>query len=157
SELANRPPELTNHGFEVDAAGQLLFPPTFVTAPVPRPLDFGQLNPEQTELWLKAQRAELEGKDVDLAIQAYRDFLKTNPGENFAALAYYALGLLLEKQQRWPTAYQMYAEILAKYPKAFGESGLPLYELAQMKSFELAPRHFGFRPEQHPELMDTLC
>src|SRR5437899_2396647 len=46
--------------FQVDTAGQLLFPPPMAPWPVPRPFDATGLTVEQARLWRAAQRAEGE-------------------------------------------------------------------------------------------------
>src|ERR1044071_1381907 len=42
--------------FEVDRAGQLIFPPPLPLVPTPQPFDLAALNAEQSTLWETAQR-----------------------------------------------------------------------------------------------------
>ncbi|PYJ03712.1 MAG: hypothetical protein DME25_11465, partial [Verrucomicrobia bacterium] len=130
------PPGLTPHTFQVDDAGQLFFPPPVSPIPVPKPFSLADLNAEQAR-WCRLAR-QAEQTDPDAAARAYQDFLDSSPPEDFAAAAYFALGLLFGQQGDSPAAAQTYRVVLEKYPAASGESGLPLAPLAQFKLIELA-------------------
>src|SRR5207244_3345217 len=125
-----------HHAFQVDNAGQLIFPPPRVPDPVPKPLALSSLNPGQAKLWLEAQKANADERDP-AAVQALRDFIASNPPENFAAAASYSLGLLLVKQRKDDAAAQMFAVVFEKFPAVLGASGLPLAPFAQLKLLEL--------------------
>ncbi len=115
------------HTFQVDAAGQLVFPPPPPALPVPSPLDPDRLSPEQIRLWRLAQAAEIDGHDPASALRAWRDFAESNPPAEFAAPAQYALGLQLAKTGDPRAAAERFASVADKYPDAIGESGLPLH------------------------------
>src|SRR6266550_2774828 len=91
--------------FQVDSAGQLLFPPPMASWPVPQPFDPAALTAEQSRLWRTAQRAEAEKQNA-VAAQAYQDLLSLNPSKVFSAAAHYALGLLLAKEARLKEAVE---------------------------------------------------
>src|SRR5207302_3822517 len=77
--------KLAGHlAFQVDTAGQLLFPPPMASWPVPRPFDPAALTVEQARLWRTAQRAEAEKQNA-VAAQAYQDLLSLNPAKDFSA------------------------------------------------------------------------
>ena len=129
-----------NHlSFEVDGAGQLVFPPPCALVPVPRPFNLEELNQEQTRLWRSAQKAGMESQNPDAVLKAYRDFAGSNPPDDFAAAAEYHIGLLLAGQKDYPAAAKMFGLVAEKYPEAIGESGLPLRPLAELKLLELLP------------------
>ena len=125
--------------FAVDNERHLVFPPAVARAPTPRPFHVGELTPEQQALWSAAQIAEAEGRENGAAIaRAYREFLDSNPPEQFAATARYALGLALVKdKQNDVAAAEMFESVMAKFPSAVGESGLPLRPLAELKLLDL--------------------
>src|SRR6266403_2867673 len=100
--------------FQVDTAGQLLFPPATPPWPMPRPFDLAALTVEQARLWRTAQRAEAEKQNA-VAAQAYQDLLSLNPSKGFSAAAHYSLGLLLEKQDRINEAVENLKRIIEKF------------------------------------------
>src|SRR2546428_10383973 len=123
--------------FQVDNAGQLLFPPTDAPLPRPAPLNFSELDRERARRWQKAQKMEAELTRPDEAAKAYTDFLSLAPPKAFAASGSYALGLLLEKQGDSRAAADIFQRFTKEYPDAVGESGLPLAPLAALKVLEL--------------------
>ncbi len=127
------------HSFQTDGAGQLVFPPDYAPAPVPRPFDPRELNPEQARLWSTIQKPGIEEGDFALVNQACRNFIDSHPPKNFAAAACYGLGLRLVRQKMLPEAVEMFGVIPEKYPNAVGETGLPLWPLAQLRIVELGP------------------
>ena len=142
--------------FLVDSAGGLLFPPPCPPLPPAQPFNPAELNPAQAALWLAAQRAETGG-DPATAVQAYRDFLQSNPPQNFAATADYALGLLLIRQVQLQAAAEMFELVLDKFPDALGESGLPLRPMALWKLYELSRRAPQVSELQHTVSLSALC
>jgi signal transduction histidine kinase/tetratricopeptide (TPR) repeat protein len=129
--------QLEHFAFQIDDAGQLVYPPPYAPVPVPRPFDLASLNAKQARLWTAAQTAEAEGQNPVSATQAWRDFLESNPPRDLAAAAGYNLGLLLARQKQLPAAAEMFDLVARKYPDAVGESGIPLRPLAQLKLFEV--------------------
>src|ERR1051326_5019882 len=126
---------LETHAFRINARGELVHPPPVALFPQPKPLKVADLTPDQWQIWQTAQIQEQGGKQ--LAIGSYRKFLATNPPENFAAAAEYALGLLLIKTGDKESAVRCFEAVNEKYPDAVGDSGLPLQPLAQFKLVEL--------------------
>jgi signal transduction histidine kinase len=126
--------------FEVDDAGNLIFPPPYSSVPTPQPFDLTQLNSDQAKLWQQLQNAEVETTNVDALIRICKEFSALNPPENFAAAANYEVGLWLLKQKKNLEAAELFDRVAQKYPSGVGESGVPLQPLAQMKLFEIEPR-----------------
>src|SRR5438874_12177266 len=91
------PRESNPDSFQIDRAGQLIFPPPFSPLPHPRPLNPGELTQEQRLLWEIAAKT---GGDQTLSssIEAYRTFRDHSPPENFAAIACFQMGLLFGAQ-----------------------------------------------------------
>src|SRR5205809_5362746 len=87
-------PESQHYAFQVDRAGNLIFPPPYVPVPNPHPLNLIELNEQQSQLWINAQTAELQKHDATSAEKLYNDFVATAPPDDFAAIASYRLGLL---------------------------------------------------------------
>jgi len=123
--------------FRVNLAGELIFPKSHEPVPIPMPLDTSELNTQQAQLWLSAQRTSAEASDSS-ASATYQEFLLTNPPDRFAAIARYHLGLLLLRQQNYRAAAEMFGTVARDYPAVLGESGLPLQPLAHLKLVELA-------------------
>lgn len=123
--------------FTIDAAGGLIFPPPHASVPVPHPYDLAALDSNVQQLWLAAQSASDNEYNIPSAENAWRDFIKANPPERFAAAAHYRLGLLLIQQQKFAEAVEALSFIKETVPSAVGESGLPLQPLAQWKLIEL--------------------
>jgi signal transduction histidine kinase len=126
--------------FEVDQAGQLMFPPAVAPVPLPKPFDLAGLNARQTQLWLRLQSADASQQNSGAVSQAFSDFIGSHPPERFAAAACYGLGLVLAQQGKNAEAAEMFDRVVKKYPEAVGESGLPLQPLAQLKWLQLAIR-----------------
>lgn len=123
--------------FTIDAAGGLIFPPPHASVPVPHPFDLTELDPDGKQLWLAAQNASGSEDNIGSAEQAWRDFIKSNPPERFAAAAHYRLGLLLIQQRKFADAAEVLTLVSQTSPGIVGESGLPLQPLAQWKLLKL--------------------
>ena len=126
--------------FEVDETGNLIFPPPYATVPTPRPFDLAKLNAQQARLWQRLQAAETDATNLEACVQAGKDFIATQPPENFAATATYELGLRLIQLRKYAEAAAAFDRVATEFPEAVGESGLPLQPLAQLKLFEIEPR-----------------
>ncbi|MCW5552729.1 MAG: HAMP domain-containing histidine kinase [Verrucomicrobiae bacterium] len=124
--------------FTIDAVGELLFPPPHPSIPIPRPFDLAELDSNGTQLWLAAQSTSDNEYNLASAEQVWRDFIRTDPPERFAAAAHHRLGLLLLQQQKLAEAAEALGLVARTSPGAVGESGLPLQPLAQWKLLELA-------------------
>jgi signal transduction histidine kinase len=122
--------------FEVDPAGQLIFPPAVAPVPVPKPFNLAELNPEQTRLWWRLQGAGEHNDGV--VVPVFKAFIESQPPERFAAAAGYSLGLALARQGKYEEAAEMFERVIEKYPGTVGESGLPLQPLARLKWLQLA-------------------
>lgn len=123
--------------FQVNQAGELIFPPAYDPAPKPKPLPLAELSPEQSGLWRTSQNA-VKGSAAE-AIAGCQKFIESKPPERFAAIAQYQLGLLLLQQEKLRDAEEAFETIVTRYPDAIGESGLPLLPLAQLKMIQLQP------------------
>jgi signal transduction histidine kinase len=125
--------------FQVNSAGELLFPPAYAPLPVPSLLDVKELNAEQLRLWTAARDS---GRPESLAHarQACDDFLSSNPPQNFAAAACYGAGMLSLREQKFLEAAESFGLILEKYPGSASESGIPFTTLARFKLLQLGPR-----------------
>src|SRR5947209_4991232 len=115
--------------FKIDQAGQLIFPQPYSPVPVPEPFKLAELNAEQLRFW---QSAEALGQEQTITsrVQALREFVALSPPERFEAAALFNLGLLLTKQGSESQAIEVLKSIIGHYPRALGESGLPLAPLA---------------------------
>src|SRR5947207_574630 len=103
--------------FEVDAEGQLVWPPSFTPLPLPHPLNIEELTREQEQ-------------NFPAAIEACQKFLDHSPPKNFSAAGLYRLGLFYAEQGNKPAATATLQSLLERFPRALGESGLPLGPLA---------------------------
>ena len=130
---SNRPA----HSFQVDDEGNLVFPPSLAPLPEPKPLKLADLTADQLRLWQKTVAAEANTANRGAAIQAYREFLDSNPHVRFAAVAEYALGMLLFAGDEKKDAVECFRKIIENYPDSRGESGLPLAPLAELRLLEL--------------------
>src|SRR6266704_3666507 len=117
--------------FQVDNAGQLIFPPPVEPWPKPAPLRFSELNPDQARLWQHTRKAEADVMRPEEAAKAYNDFLSLDPPKDFAASACYSLGLLLVKAGNPGAAAEMFRRCTEEFADALGETGLPLAPLAR--------------------------
>jgi len=133
----NDQPNEAQFAFETDSNGELLFPPAYTPTPAPAILDPAELNTDQSRLWFRAQKVEMDAGNPATAAQAYREFADSNPPADFAAAALYSLGLLLAGVGDPQAAAGAFRAVVEKYPGAAGESGLPLEPLARIKLLEL--------------------
>jgi len=141
--------------FQVNAAGELVFPPPYSTVPVPRSLDTTELTGEQAGLWSQAREDEEIERNLSSAIDAYCKFLNTNPPEDFRGPARYAAGAILVKQGQPEAAAGYFDALLDEDFNALGESGLPLRPLAELNLQTLAG--LGRGKVKHILSIDTLC
>ncbi len=151
------PVQLDRHAFEVNAAGDLVFPRPIRQGPLAGGLEPAALNADQSRLWRAAQSAEAGGQAPGAVRAAYADFLNSQPPPNFAATAHYAQGLCLLKESRPDRAAAAFQAVAHDYPDAVGETGLPLQPLAQLKLLELAVRPSTPHAAQPVALLDAVC
>src|SRR5712664_3243415 len=78
--------------FEISTTGELVHPPPGAPFSL-LPLNPSDLSQEQSRLWSLAQPAERDERDLDAAIETYRNFLQLDPPRNFAASAHFGLAL----------------------------------------------------------------
>ncbi|HYG34121.1 MAG TPA: histidine kinase dimerization/phospho-acceptor domain-containing protein, partial [Clostridia bacterium] len=142
---------------EIDAAGHLVFPPPYASAPADSPWNPVELRGDQGQLWQSAQKTEVNEKDPAAAIRAYQQFLDSKPPTNFAGAAHYALGLLHLKNGQAQEAVGRFEKVLEECPAATGESGLPLAPLAQVKLLELSSRKTAPVSLKRPLFLDLVC
>lgn len=119
---ASRTPE---NAFQIDARGNLLFPPPFETTPAPHPLDVSQLTPEQASVW-EEYRAD---------VGWLKEFGQTGAPTNFLANALFRTGVRFAAQGD-PDALPALQSIVRRFPDSVGETGLPLAPLAALKYHE---------------------
>ena len=115
--------------FEVDAEGQLVWPPSFTPLPLPHPLNIEELTREQEQLWRSTEQMEQQ-HNFPAAIEMCQKFLEHSPPKNFSAAGLYRLGLFYAEQGNKPAATATLQSLLERFPRALGESGLPLGPLA---------------------------
>jgi signal transduction histidine kinase len=123
--------------FVVDQTGGLIFPPAWNPLPTPQPLDLSQLDDQQARLWQKVQEIISDGTNEVAVTEAVNKFIASGPPKNFAAAAYYDLGLLLARQNKIEAATRTFDLLLDKFPEVGGESGLSFQPLAQFRLLEL--------------------
>jgi signal transduction histidine kinase len=124
--LRDRALRTNSNAFEVDAGGNLLFPPPFETAPTPQPLDLSQLTPQQASLWA-AYRAD---------VGWLKELGQSGAPTNFLANAVFRVGVQFAREGN-PDALATFQSIVRRFPEAVGETGLPLWPLAALKYHEL--------------------
>src|SRR5256885_449434 len=81
-------------GFQVDRAGQLIYPPAYSALPHPVTNALARLTSEQDKLWRTAQNPR---EDIASAISACKTFLDRSPLGNFTGQALYTLGTLYSR------------------------------------------------------------
>jgi signal transduction histidine kinase len=150
-ELTTPEPNEDAHRFEVDSSGRLVAPPPFEPNPPPQALDLATLRPEAAKLWQRAQALEA-GADIRGARDEYHKFLATEPPRQFAAVAYYDLGLLSAKADDRDGAARQFGTVRDTFADVEGESGLSLGMLAELK---LAERDLN--RAQRAGALDSLC
>jgi signal transduction histidine kinase len=143
--------------FEVDGAGQLLCPPPYRPVPAPKPLNLAALDAEQARLWTRVCEAEAAGRIDEESIRVLKDFVASNPPEEFSASAQYQLGLFLERRGAFPGAAEAFGVILEKHSGAVGESGIPLEPLARLRLLALAAQTPLPTALSHSISVDSLC
>jgi signal transduction histidine kinase len=133
-----------SNAFEVDAGGNLLFPPPFETAPTPQPLDLSQLIPHQASLWAEYR------PDVGWL----KELSQSGAPTNFLANALFRVGVQFAREGN-PDALAAFQSIVRRFPEAVGETGLPLWPLAALKYHELVEQ---WQSNVVSELQwETLC
>ncbi len=153
----NKPGQLDRDAFEVDAAGNLVFPRPVRQAPLGGGLDTASLGPGQFRLWLAAQSAEAAGRPAAAVRQAYADFMGSQPPANFAATAHYAQGLCWLKEGRPDLATPEFRKVVNDYPRAVGDTGLPLRPLAELKLLALTVTTATPPAPESVALLDSVC
>jgi signal transduction histidine kinase len=141
--IANSPDQFRPRAFQVDENGRIIFPPPYSPVPTPQPFNLAELNAEQARLWATLQAADAGTQKPEVLDQAFKKFIDSNPPENFAAAASYGQGLRLVQQGKLLEAAEAFGLVTEKYATATGESGLPLWPLAQFKLFEILPHPHG--------------
>jgi signal transduction histidine kinase/tetratricopeptide (TPR) repeat protein len=154
---ADQPEAFEHKAFQVDAAGELLFPPPVSLTPSPEPLNANELTAEQARLWEEAERAQGSDQKILEPIQVVRKFLEANPPDRFAAVATYNLAILLAKQGQPQAAADRLQSLLDKYPHAVAGSGLPLDRLAEFKLLELSAILTNHPPEKPLISAEYFC
>ncbi len=114
------------NAFQVDARGNLVFPPPFEATPAPQPLDVSQLTPQQASIW----------QDYRADVGWLKEFGQSGAPTNFLANALYRTGVRFAAQGDLE-ALAAFQSIVRRFPDAVGETGLPLAPLAALKYHEV--------------------
>jgi signal transduction histidine kinase len=125
--------------FQVDPAGDLLFPPP-VAPLMPRPLLTSKLTRAQAELWRSAQESEARTNEFARVITALTNFLALKPPVEFEANAEYSLGLVHNSGGDFSEAARVFRKLLEERPNCLAESGMPLTPLSMLKLLEIQNR-----------------
>ena len=132
------------NAFQIDARGNLIFPPPFETTPTPQPLDVSQLTPQQVSIWA----------DYRADVGWLKEFGQSNPPTNFLANALFRTGVRFAAQGD-PEALAAFQSVVRRFPDALGETGLPLWPLAALKYHEVIKL---LKTNAVPELeWESLC
>jgi len=114
------------NAFQVDARGNLIFPPPFEATPTPRPLDVSELTPQQASIW----------EDYRADVGWLKQFGQSGAPTNFLANVLFRTGVRFAAQGD-PDALAAFQSIVRGFPEAVGETGLPLAPLAALKYHEI--------------------
>ena len=131
--------------FQVYQNGRLDWPTPVDESLVPQVFDAVALSPEQAHFWQLLEAGIQRRGQFSDAIEAGRQWIALNPPAPFAAKANFDLGSLLLEDGQFEEAAGFLKSVAEKYPKARGETGLYLADLAEMKLLELA-----FKDASHP-------
>jgi signal transduction histidine kinase/tetratricopeptide (TPR) repeat protein len=153
---ATNPADTNCFSFQVDDSGRLIFPPPCDPVPTPRPLDLAGLNADQARLWVAARHWDEAEPNLHTAIQDQRALLAADPPGAIAAAAHYALGLLLSREGQFQDAAGQFERVLADYPGATGESGLPWRPFAEFKLLDLAAMTAHAPPIHDPVTFESF-
>ena len=123
--------------FEVDLAGNLLWPPAYPSPLIPQPLDISALDTNQGGLWQAARMATYRSEDATVAIKSWLAFLGQSPPPNFTAAGRYELASLRVTLGQAQAAAEDFLAVSQQYPEAVGESGLPLKQLADYRWLQI--------------------
>lgn len=116
----------------IDSAAQLLQPSPWQIVPAPEPLQPETLTPSQAEAWQALQAASTQD-DINL----YERFLSLNPPTPFAAVTLYRLARA-QMVSEPAAAMSSFRHLVALYPDAIGETGIPLKPLVQLQMLQIA-------------------
>jgi tetratricopeptide (TPR) repeat protein len=124
--------------FQVNTAGQLLFPPPAAEWPAPQAFELSELEPEQAQTWQAARDLEVQYTNLASAEECYSKFLASKPPKRFAASGLYARASLLDRMGNTREVTESFKQIVSQYADVTGETGLPLLPLAQFRLFLLS-------------------
>ncbi len=137
--------DLPKVDLSADEAGKL-FKAEPGYSPIPTPPSWlAELQPEQRELWAKAQKNEFYSHDLNAARIALEQFLQTHPGHAARANAEFQLLLYQTSKPPADEAARFLFTFADKwdYVAALNENGLPLTQLAMYRALRLTPDHAG--------------
>jgi signal transduction histidine kinase/tetratricopeptide (TPR) repeat protein len=146
-------PQKSRDVFQVDPAGDLLFPPPIAPL-MPRQLLISQLTRAQAELWRSAQDAEARTNEFARVITDLTNFLALKPPAEFEANAVYSLGLVHNARGDFSEAARLFRKLIEDQPNALAESGMPLTPLSLLKLLELQSRVQGL---EQAVTLDLVC
>lgn len=131
------PPVFDHPNFQLDPAGQLVFPPACEALPTPRPFDPRELTEEQAQLWNAARVAEFTAGDPTAIADLYRQFLAAELPCHFAAAARYSIGLSLARQHQPAAAFEFFDALARGGDEVLSDSGLPFAQLGAWQALQL--------------------
>jgi signal transduction histidine kinase len=137
---------LIDEGFEID------YPPPWGGWPTLEPLDLAVLPEEMAELWIDARQEAFSG-DLETALTLLGEFLAQHPPPEFAGPALLQSALLAKSIGNFRQARDFLEVLIAEFPDAKGETGLPLRPLALIEMIPLVPEND--RPRS-AELLNAL-
>jgi signal transduction histidine kinase len=123
--------------FQMDRDGRLSSPPPLSGLPDPELFTPAELTPEQANLWQAARRVAVGPTARAASLTAWEQFIASQPPERFGALAAYARAILLAEQGPSSGAVEALRQVSERWPRARGETGLPLAPLAALKRLEM--------------------
>ncbi|MGZ4961305.1 MAG: sensor histidine kinase [Limisphaerales bacterium] len=136
--------------FLISTNGALIYPRS-ETAPNAIDIPTEALNTEQRRLWEAAISAEF-GTNHTTAVNAYRQFLKSDPPYHHDVRARYSLAILLGHSDE---AEQLLTTV--KKTTAVSETGLPMALLAKIKLTELAFNSTNLSRDKQISALIRLC
>jgi signal transduction histidine kinase len=129
---------------EVNSANELVWPPPYELAPIPRPLDIAELTETQSILWAEVRLKSATNAPSYSVADTCRRFIAAIPPTNFLVAAHFQLGdaLMRQNQERqFAEAEGCFHTLTNHYADAATESGLPVRPLAIFKKFQAQNAH----------------
>lgn len=141
--------------FDIAADGSLQNPKPYDIAPEPAPLELDRLSDEQARLWTAAlDDSDSTSVNAEVA-EALRRFIDSRPPRRFAALAAFRQATLLKHGGSAEEASREYQRVTAEFADVTGETGTPLWPIAQWQLVQLAADSEDM--DLHSARLEALC